>query len=157
MNDSLQVYLNDHLAGSSFAVELLQYLRDQTEDGELARFAGRTLADVEADVAVLKGIVEGVGDSGFTLKQAAGWVAEKASRFKLHHGETNGLGTFEALEILSLGILGKQALWRVLAQIAETDSRVGETDFKRLGERAYFQYRTVEAYRLRAARTAFSN
>lgn len=155
MNESLQIYLHDHLAGSSFAVELLQHLREQTDDAELIRFAGRTLAEVEADVAVLQAIIDGVGDSGFTLKQAAGWVAEKASRFKLHHGENNGLGTFEALEVLSLGILGKQALWRVLSDIAETDSRIPKTDFERLRERAYFQYRVVEAYRLRAARTAF--
>ena len=155
MSDPLRVYLNDHLAGSSFAVELLQNMRDQTEDADLAVFASRMLNEIGADVAVLESVINAIGDSGFTLMQAAGWVAEKASRFKLQHSDKDGLGTFEALEVLSLGILGKRALWRVLAEVSAKNSRIPALDFSGLQDRAYFQHRTVEAYRMRAARTAF--
>ena len=41
------------------------------------------------------------------VKEWGAWLAEKVSRFKLKHGSADGLGTFEALEFLVIGIHGK--------------------------------------------------
>ena len=55
--------------------------------------------------------------------------AEKVSRLKLKHGSADGLGTFEALEFLVIGIHGKWALWRAMAELASFDSRLEGIDF----------------------------
>ena len=53
------------------------------------------------------------------VKQATTWLAEKASRVKLS-GMSSGedeLGTFLALETLSLGVEGRKRLWIALKQV----------------------------------------
>jgi len=88
--------------------------------------------------------------------EAVGWVMEKASRFKLQRDESGeGIGTFEALETLTLGIQGKAALWSVLAVIREVDSRVPAYEFDKLIARAQDQFQRVEVQRLSPACTTF--
>jgi hypothetical protein len=60
------------------------------------------------------------------------------------------------LETLGLGILGKAALWRTLALLAENDARLTDLDFQELIARAEAQHAQVEEGRLLVARTAFS-
>ncbi len=59
------------------------------------------------------------------------------------------------LETLSLGILGKAALWKVLPVIAEVDSRIPDFDFDDLRATTQRQFDRVEEYRMRTALTAF--
>jgi hypothetical protein len=66
---------------------------------------------------------------------------------KLRRG---AFGTFEAL-----GILGKLALWRALAAIAESDARLPGVDFEHLMARAERQHARAEELRLQAVRGAF--
>jgi hypothetical protein len=75
------------------------------------------------------------------------------SRFKLRHSAADGLGTFEALETLALGILGKLALWRALA--VTVDTRVHGVDFEQLITRAQAQHARLEESRLQVACTLF--
>ncbi|MGI9074399.1 MAG: hypothetical protein ACR2JB_24495 [Bryobacteraceae bacterium] len=155
MNDPLATYLHDHLAGSKFAIELLDSLRDQYSGEPLGQFAAALLMDVEEDRGILQGIVDRTGKRPPDLKEAAAWLGEKVSQFKLKRGSMEGLGTFQALETLALGILGKLALWRVLAVVAEDDHRVRGVDFQQLVSRAENQHARVEESRLQMARTAF--
>jgi hypothetical protein len=156
MSDSLAIYLNDHLAGSNFAVELLESLRDRYRDKELGSFAESLLSDIKQDQQVLQNIIEQVGTSHLDLKQVTGWLAEKASRLKLGHDDPGGLGTFEALETLEVGIYGKQALWRVLAIVVEMDSRVPRNNFAQLAAQAQGQIVRVEEQRMQVAQSAFA-
>jgi len=156
MNDPLASYLHDHLAGSTFAIELLESLRDQYADTDLGVFAATVLADVKEDQQVLQTIVDRVGKSGVHLKQATAWLAEKASKLKFRFDEPRGLGTFEALETLTLGIAGKLGLWRVLAVVSEWDDRVRGYDFSQLATRAQQQHARVEQWRIQIARTALN-
>ncbi len=111
-NDSLGTYLHDHLAGAAYAIDLVEFMRDCHQDDDLGPFAAEILIEIKKDGDTLRGIAERVGASGSTLKEAASWVGEKISRFKLGHHGGNGLATFEALELLAIGILGKRAHWR---------------------------------------------
>jgi hypothetical protein len=154
MTDRLPIYLNDHLAGARFAVDLLNRLQDTFVDKPLGKFAAELLVQIEEDRAVLQGIVSRVDGGGSTLKEAAAWVAEKASRLKLQLAADKDLGVFEALEALTLGIIRKRALWRALELVAETDVRLQGVDFNSLGRRAQEQYDNTESRRLEAARTA---
>lgn len=153
MSDSLATYLQDHLAGSNFAVELLEFLRDQHTGEPLAGFAAELLTEIQHDREVLQGIVHQAGGSGSLLKDAATWLGEKVSRLKLSR---DAFGTFEALEALTLGIAGKLALWRALAKIADSDIRLRGVAFDQLAERAQDQFARAEERRLQAARAAFA-
>jgi hypothetical protein len=154
MSDPLATYLHDHLAGSVHAIDLLKALRDQHKGEPLGQFATGLLAEIEADQEVLRAIAERVGAGSGGIKELTALIAEKVTRLKLRRGAGNGLGTFEALEFLELGIHGKWALWRALAVVAVTDPRLQGTNFEQLAARAETQEASVEERRLQAARTA---
>jgi len=135
MADPLATYLHDHLAGSVHAVSLLEFIRDQHEREPLGRFASGLLAEIEADRHVLQELADRAGAGSSDLKEFAAWLSEKVTRLKLRHGG-DGLGTFEALEFLELGIHGKWALWRALATVAASDTRLRGLDYEHLAARA---------------------
>jgi hypothetical protein len=152
MSNSLATYLHDHLAGALHAVNILETLRD-TNDGEpLGRFASGLLAEINTDRATLEEIADRVGAGSNELKEFTAWVGEKVSRLKLRHGSGDGLGTFEALEFLELGIHGKWALWRALDTVSDQDDRLRGVDYAHLAARAEAQRNTVEERRLDLAR-----
>jgi hypothetical protein len=88
------------------------------------------------------------------MKEWGAWMGEKVSRLKLKHGRGDGLGPFEALEFLVVGIHGKWALWRALTLVAVCDPRFQATDFEQLAMRARNPHDKVEARRLESARSA---
>ncbi len=154
MSDPLATYLHDHLAGSVVGLELVEALSSQHDGEPLGRFAENLSREIEADRQTLKAVAERVGPGDNALKEATAWVGEKLTRLKLGRQAAGELGTFEALETLALGILGKQALWDALTVIAPQDPRLGGWDFRDLSRRARAQHARVEEQRLNAARTA---
>src|SRR5437868_4242230 len=100
MEDALRVYLHDHLAGSGFAIELLETLQEKYPGHETGILAAAILQDVREDRRMLERIIDQVGRSHVDLKDATVWLAEKASRLKLRHDDPVGIGAFEALEAL---------------------------------------------------------
>src|SRR5260370_41973330 len=108
MSDPLAIYLHDHMAGSHFAIKLLESLHDQYKDEGLGQFALALCAEIKRDQDTLQQIIEQVGEAHFDLAEVAGWVGEKASQFKLQRDDCGGgPGTVEALETLALGIRGE--------------------------------------------------
>jgi hypothetical protein len=146
----LTTYLDDHLAGARAALALIDRLEPDPRDGLDLVSLHR---DVEDDREVLVALLESLGEGPNRLKQAAGWIGEMLSRPKLADDEA--LGRLEALELLSLGILGKRELWRALAAIREEDPRLAGISFDRLDARAVDQYERVERARLAWARRTF--
>ncbi|MCU1335648.1 MAG: hypothetical protein JWO19_1229 [Bryobacterales bacterium] len=157
MNDPLTTYLHDHFSGSHFAVKLLESLREHYRDDQLGKFASELCSEVKQDQQTLQEIIDRVGPAHFDLSEAAGWVAERASRLKLRRDDHGvGIGTFEALETLTLGIRGKWALWRALSRIAQLDARIPAVDFDALCARADDQYTRAEQQRLGLVNVTFS-
>lgn len=154
-NDALTTYLQDHLAGALHAIELLKAMRDHFGGEPLGTFAGEVLAEVEADREILATLTERVGGTAGGMKEWGAWLSEKVSRLKLKHGSADGLGTFEALEFLLIGIHGKQALWRAMEKVAPSDARLQGFDFTELIDRAENQHRKVEERRLTFAQSVF--
>jgi hypothetical protein len=156
MSDRLVSYLHDHLAGSYFAIKLLSSLAEQYPNEELGKFATALGAEIKLEQDTLQKIADRAGKGSLDLMEAAGWLAEKASQFKLHRDAAEGgLGTFEALETLTLGIQGKMALWRALRVIREVDARIPAEDYEHLWARAQSQFELVEERRLRLASVTF--
>jgi hypothetical protein len=152
---ALSTYLQDHMAGSLHAIELLKSMRDHFSEQPLGRFAEEMLSEIEADRSVLARLTERVGGTIGGLKEWSAWLAEKVSRLKLKHSSADGLGTFEALEFLAIGIHGKWALWRALAEISASDERLQGYDFADLIARAENQRQKFEEQRLAYARIVF--
>src|SRR5688572_4956017 len=112
--NNLQTYLNDHLAGSVMALEMLDHLIATREDPALRAFLVTLREEIAADQDELKALLQKVDGEESAIRKAGAWVAEKFGRGKLH-GAENELGFMQALETLSLGILGKRAMCRTLA------------------------------------------
>ncbi len=155
--DDLAGYLNDHLAGSVGALELIEHVREKMEGTDLARFMKELHEDVNADQEILKNLLGRLGHGESTIRKAGAWLAEKVgqARLGLGHRELKGSGLLEALEVLALGITGKQLLWRALGVITESHPELGTEDFEVLEQRALAQREKVERFRLAAAREAF--
>jgi len=156
MSDSLSIYLEDHLAGALQAIELLETLADEHEGDEFGKFLVGLLEEVKADRETLRQIAKRLGSDSSGVKDTAAWLTEKLTRVKLLHPTRKELATFEALEVLVLGIEGKLALWRALDLVASADGRLADIDFGHLQQRAQTQRNQVEEHRLTFARSALS-
>jgi hypothetical protein len=149
-------YLNDHLAGSVSALELLQHLERAHAGTPVATFATELRTDILADRQELEALMAQLKLAVSRPRKAAMWLAEKVTELKLELDDPAGgaLRLLEVCEAVSVGIEGKRLLWRALAAAAEATSRLRTTDYARLEKRAEEQRRRVEAVRLEAARAA---
>jgi hypothetical protein len=156
--EHIVTYLNDHLAGATGAVELLEHLEKEHADTEVGRLASELHADVEADRRTLESLMERLDIARSRTRKAAAWLGEKAAELKLRLDDPAGgsLRLFESLEALSLGIEGKRSLWRALATAAEEAPELRVADYEGLIRRAEEQRSRVEAARLEAARRALA-
>jgi hypothetical protein len=154
----LGTYLNDHLAGSVGALDLIDHLaRGSNTSDEVSFFRGLH-EEITAEQTQLREVLRHVGGDESGVRKAAGWVAEKVSRLKLKWDDPgdDGLRRFEALEALALGITGKLSLWKTLAAVAGEMPALRHLDFAELQRRSEDQYAAVETRRLAAAREAFT-
>jgi hypothetical protein len=152
----LAIYLNDHLAGSTMAVELAGRAASENEATELGEFLARLRGEIMADRETLKEIMRTLGVREDPLKQALGWLAEKAGRLKLN-GELLGYSPLSPLvefESLMLGVHGKRLLWRALIEVLGDDPRVELIRLEELLARANLQLEELEAHRIAVARSA---
>jgi hypothetical protein len=153
---AMQVYLNDHLAGAMLGSDLAQQIRDQNEGTRLGDLMGPIASQIEEDRRTLLDLMKRMGTSRNPLKQATGWVAEKASRAKFSgivSGEPDQ-GAFMALESLTLGVEGKASMWKALKEVASEYPPLASTDLDELINRAEAQHSALEQERLVAGRRA---
>jgi hypothetical protein len=156
---SLTTYLNDHLAGSVAAVELLTHLAGiQRGTGQEKQFQALR-AEVEEDQKVLQQILDRVGGKESRMRKAAAWLTEKVgeAKLKLDDPGDGALRLLEALESLSLGIQGKLALWRALEAVADRLPEIRSLDLEHLKRRAVQQHELVETSRIEAAKAALTS
>jgi hypothetical protein len=150
----LHTYLNDHLAGSVAAIELLDNLIGHHSEDRFGKFFSDLRDDIHADQEKLRDLIGKVGGKESALRKVAGWVSEKFGRVKI--GDTDDSAELlQALEGLALGVTGKQLLWRSLAAIAPNFPALQGTDFSELEKRAQEQFGRVETLRIEMVREAF--
>jgi hypothetical protein len=155
--EQLEVYLNDHLAGSAAGIELARKLADNNQGTPLGDDLANVLRDIGQDREALKQLMARLEIKQHPVKDAAGRVLERLSRLRLSPALTGSdeLTRLLECEALSLGIEGKLCMWLALKEAAAANPRLAGTDFDRLIERARGQRRAVEGHRLAAARAAF--
>ncbi len=155
--EELSTYLNDHLAGSVAALELVEHLAKNYPDTGLESFFAELHADISADQDLLRDLLHTFDAKESAVRKAGAWLVEKLGRAKLNLSkhEVRGAGLLEALEAVVLGITGKCLLWRALAVASQGAAALRGQDYAKLEQRASAQRDRVEEKRLAAAREAF--
>jgi hypothetical protein len=145
--------LNDDLAGSVAALELIEQWREQYKEEQLGNFFGRLETEIRADRDTLREVMHSLGIHQSTIRQAGAWAAEKMARARLKVvGDDPALVLM--LEGLIMGISGKRMLWRSLAVSKVPNG--AKWDFEQLQHRAEDQIEQAEAERIKAAQRAFA-
>ena len=159
MARALDTYLNDHLAGAVFGSDLAQQLLERSDGSPLGETMRSLAPQIEEDRQTLLDLMQHLGITQNPVKQATTWLAEKAGRAKFGGvtASETGLGTFMALETLSLGVEGKLALWTALKEVADHRQPLESVDLDELIVRAHAQRRALERERLAASHEALQD
>jgi hypothetical protein len=147
---NLGTYLNDHLAGSVGALEMLDRL---VTDHPETHFFADLRVQIQDSQDQLRQLIADLGVAESSVRKAGAWVAEKFSRAKIR--DNDAYGVFLALEMLLLGLTGQAALWRALQKIAPESATLRRLDLQGLHARATRLAEEVENARLEMCRAAF--
>jgi hypothetical protein len=154
VNKYLPIYLNDHLAGSTVGFELARRVCRSNSDNTYGPVLRELAAEIGEDRETLIGMMDRVQVRRDRLKVFGAWAAEKAGRLKLN-GELlhySPLSRLEELEMLSLGVEGKLAMWSALRHAV--GPRFADTDLDPLIARANSQRERLEQLRHQASAEA---
>jgi len=156
-DQQLGAYLNDHLAGAHAGVDMAHQLQKDVAGGPDAALLGPIGDEIAEDLETLQRLMSHLGIRHDPVKQATGWLAEKAHRVgvAVHARHGSDVSRLLAAESLSLGVEGKLALWLALCELVPTRPELARFDIAGLAERARDQRARIEAVRLAAARRAF--
>jgi hypothetical protein len=152
----LHSYLNDHLAGSVSALELIAHWVDVQKGKPLGTFFAETEREIKADQDKLRDVMRSLEIEESKVRKAGAWAAEKLGRARLiiAGDESGRLGLVLTLEGLIVGVAAKKLLWRALA--ATNLPQLNGYDFEELQRRAEQQIERIEAERVRAVLEAFA-
>jgi len=155
----LETYLHDHLAGAAAGSELASKLSSEYADTPYGPFLAELAREIEQDKVTLEGLMRRLEIQQNPIKQAAGWIGEKASRLKLSETMTGDqdLKCLLELETLALGIEGKLSMWRTLIEVSDSHAELAATDLASLAKRAEGQRSTLEDHRLQVAKGALTS
>jgi len=152
----LDSYLNDHLAGSVSALELIAHWAELHKGEPLGSFFAETEREIKADQGTLRDVMRTLGVEESKVRQAGAWAAEKVGRARLMIAgdEQGSLGLVLTLEGLIMGVTGKKLMWRALA--AAKLPRLNSYNFEQLQGRAEQQVERIEAERISALAQVFA-
>jgi hypothetical protein len=157
-SDELTIYLNDHRAGSTLGLELVNRILSANRGTEFELALAELATEIAEDGKALERIFDRLAIPRDQLKRAGAWAAEKAGRVKLN-GRLFGyspLSRLLELEAISSGVHAKRHLWRALGTIAARDSRIEADDLEQLIARADSQLERLAGLQSRAAELALS-
>ena len=154
----LLIYLKDHLAGSTGALEVLDHLVSTHAGTPLESVFKELRDEIIQDRYALEDIIRRFGPAESPIRNTGAWLGEKLARVKLfiEGGGSGPLARLEALDALALGIEGKRSLWEALEAVTSAVPPLQDVDFDRLKRRAQNHRERVGVLRLEAAREAFA-
>jgi hypothetical protein len=153
----LATYLNDHVLGATLGTELVRRAARENQGSELGDFLTGLAQEIDDDRDTLLAVMRELGVKPDRLKVAAGWTGEKLGRLK-PNAQLRGyspLSPLVELEGLLIGIQGKLAMWRLLAEVAQ-DVGLDRPRLEALATRAERQQADVERHRLDVGRRALT-
>ena len=150
----LDSYLNDHLAGSVGALELIAHCAQLYHGKPLGAFFTKMKVQIGADQHALRRLMRRLGIKESKVRQAGARAGEKLGRalFTIAGSEPDGLGLLLVIEGLIMGVVGKRLLWRALS--AANLPKLEQFNFVELQRRAEDQIKRAKAEQIRSARRA---
>ena len=153
-DDALETYLNDHLAGSVSAIQMLERAAADHAGSRLGPQLVDLLSANQAEQEELRNVIRRLGYSESSIKKAGAWLVQHATRLKVGASAESDLDRFELFEALSLGIQGKLKLWRALRVVAAKHPQLAGIDLARRERQSQEQHDLVETWRIEAAEAA---
>src|SRR4029453_7206572 len=152
----LDSYLNDHLAGSISALELIAHWVEVHKGEPFGSFFVEIEREIKVDQDTLRDVMRTLGVEESKVRQAGAWPAEKVGRVRLmiEGDEQGSLGLVLTLEGLIMGVTGKKLMWRALA--AAKLPELNGYNFDEPQRRAEQQVERIEAERISAVRQVFA-
>jgi hypothetical protein len=152
----LDSYLNDHLAGSISALELIAHWAEVHKGEPLGSFFVEIEKEIKADQDTLRDVMRSLEVEESTVRKAGAWAAEKVGRARLivAGDEPGSLGLVLTLEGLIMGVTGKKMMWVALA--AAKLPPLNSYNLEQLQRRAEQQLERIEAERISAIRQTFA-
>ena len=148
----LAIYLNDHLAGATGALELaIRMMRSHGGDrGEELR---GLVAQFAADRERLRDVMRALHVPESRAKSGAAWLLEKVGRLKPngHLLSRSPLSDLVEFEGAALSLAAKKACWQTLRARADWDHRVQAATIDDVLERTRRQSELVEHLRMQQA------
>lgn len=154
----LDIYLADHLAGSSGGTALAFRIAKENDGSDLGRAMTQIAQAIEEDQRSLERIMQRVGARKRRWRQAGAWLGEKAARLK-PNGRVVGyspLSRLLELEGMIMGVTGKLELWRSLLSVEAGDTRLDRGELESLEKRAEDQRARLEVLHDAAAPEALA-
>lgn len=121
----LRIYLQDHLASATGAVELAKRAYGANRGSDFGPGLAVVQQHATEDRAALVDAMRRLGVSADRLKLGAAWAAEKAGRLKLN-GRVRGyspLSRVVELEGLAMLLGGQRRMWETLDRVLTGDAR----------------------------------
>jgi hypothetical protein len=156
----LGIYLNDHLAGSRFGLDLAQRAARRNAGSPVGDYLSTLRVELEQDRTLLERVMRGLEVPKDRLKEGAAWAMAWMEWLKPNGGGLLGyspLSRVMDLEALCIGTRGRICMWRALERLARTEPRLAGMDFEACVTRAEAQLKALERLRLRASDTAFAS
>ena len=152
----LDSYLNDHLAGSISALELIAHWAEDHKGEPLGSFFVEIEKEIKADQSTFRDVMRVIGIEESKVRKASAWAAEKVGRARMiiAGDEANSLGLVLTLEGLIMGVTGKKLMWRALSAVKLPELK--GYNFEELQRRAEQQVERIEAERISAVRQIFA-
>ena len=153
-DDYLATYLDDHLAGSAAAIELVERWRARGVSAAVTALLEELEEELRTDQQTLIDVRARLGSAPSVAKPIAGWLAEKIARLKLAFVSeaAERFAALESLELLQTGIQGKRAMWALLQELTARQPRLQGVDYGVLILRAQAQYTRLDEKRMDLAR-----
>jgi hypothetical protein len=154
----LSTYLRDHHAGSTAGLRLARRLLRQNQENRYTSDLSSLVDAIASDRQQLIRLMKALDVKPDPIKAMLASSGERLARLKLNGRafSYSPLSRLTELETLSLGIAGKQALWRSLETASGTAAALTSFDLSGLIDAAGVQLDLVERLRLEAATEAFA-
>jgi hypothetical protein len=151
--DKLETYLNDHLTGSIVAIDLARRRASAQGDDEIGRFLRTFVTEVEEDQQTLRDAIQAVGASVRTSRELLGTATSWLDSLRGAINLPGAPNLVRDLEILIMGVRGKELIWKALDGVGVTTDPPLEV----LGERAREQIAGLETLHALAVEREFGD
>ena len=153
----LELYLQDHYAGSAGGVRLIERSRESNAGTAFEPGLARLDDEIHHDQVELRKIMEHLAIEPSKLKEAVAWGAATLGGLNGRLTTYSPLSRVVELEALTAAVSAKLCLWMTLGNLADEEERVDKVTLTRLRDAARAQLDRLAEMHRDATRIAFES